>query len=166
MDDKASVNDPKHGFENEPLLNFFKELAKVKNSQRSLALVTNGVLELFVETLIKASCRNHKRITEDNRSFPYSVKLLMLNEVGVLDDEYYKHLDWFRKIRNEAAHKPIFEVTDKSLKGHVSVEYSDPEKLHDLCSTMISAFWNDYIDVLSPVFAPKIHQARARAASS
>lgn len=142
--------------ENEPIVRFFLELQKVKDDHRSLVLVTNGVLELFIETLIKARCKNAKRITGDSRSYPYSAKLLLLNESGVLDDAWYAPLDMFRKLRNRAAHEPFFSVTAADLRHLTNERLSNPEDLPNLCSDILAGFWNAHLEVFGPVFAPKV----------
>jgi hypothetical protein len=57
-----------------------------------------------MNALIINKAKNGKKISNDNRSYPYSSKILILHEIGVLSDEDFKVYDWFRKIRNKAAH--------------------------------------------------------------
>src|SRR4051794_28612572 len=89
-------------------LKFFGQLRSVKGNPRILVLSTNGFLELLVNAVIDTKCKNGKKITSSNRDFSYSTKLLILNEVGLLPDGFYRILDWFRRIRNRAAHEPFF----------------------------------------------------------
>jgi hypothetical protein len=145
----------------EPLMRFFRELNKVKDDHRSLILITNGFLELLIETLIKTNCKNAKRITEDRRSYPYSAKLLLLNESGVLADETYRAFDWFRRLRNRAAHEPFFSIMPADLQRVKDDNLRRPEKFYTLCVHMIGAFWNAHIAVLGPVFAPGVVAPRS-----
>ena len=143
-------------YKDEPVMRFFRELDKVKADQRSLVLVTNGFLELLVESLIREKCKNQKKILDDNRSYPYSAKLLLLNEVGVMPDSTYKIFDWFRKLRNRAAHEPFFEVTKEDLSSVGNEKLRDPKELHELCTLVFAGFWNAHIDVFGPIFASQI----------
>jgi hypothetical protein len=153
-------------FKDEPILRFFRELSKVKESHRSLVLVTNGFLELLVESLVKAKCKNAGRITGDNRSYPYSSKLLILNEIGALPDAQYRLFDWFRKLRNDAAHNPFFEISESTLQQLSNEEFKRPEKFYDFCVILIGGFWSDHLDIFGPVFAPMITGKDANASAS
>lgn len=142
---------------NDPLMRYHRELEKVKDDARSLVLVTNGFFELLIQSLIKAKCKNAKRITEDNRTYPYSAKLLILNEIGILSDQFYATFDKFRRIRNDAAHNPFFQVTTESLQSLNEIKDSNllnPENLYDLCIMLEAALWNSHISVFAPEFFP------------
>jgi hypothetical protein len=140
----------------QPIIRFFCQLGKVKDDHRSLILVTNGFLELLIESLIKARCKNANRIANDSRSYPYSAKLLLLNEAGVLPDETFKAFDWFRKLRNRAAHDPFFAVLPSDLQRVHDDVLKQPNNLYQLCVHIFGGFWNAHIDVFGPVFAPSI----------
>lgn len=129
------------------------ELEKVKADERSLVLVASGYLELLVEILVEARCKHGKQITNDSRSYPYSAKLLILHEIGALDDRLFKHLERFRKLRNRAAHEPFFEITDQDRAGFV--EGKDGSRtLGYHCFSLVAVFWNSNAPVLSPRFLP------------
>ena len=147
------MSDTKAQSQDDDLMKFVKTLKKVKDDHRSLILVTNGFLELMVEALIKAKCKNSKRITDDSRSYPYSAKLIILNEIGALSDTQFRELDWFRKIRNDAAHNPFFEVTPEKLQ-QLAPEWRNPENLLLISIRLFSAFWNGNVDLV-PKFLPK-----------
>ena len=93
-----------------PMIKITREITMVKNNNRLLVLVTHGFIELLVNALIDHYLKNSKKVTNDGRSYPHSTKLLLLNEVGIIDDNLYKVFNWFRKLRNRAAHQPIFKV--------------------------------------------------------
>lgn len=135
---------------------FAVELGKVKDSSRSLILITNGFLELLIETLIKYRCKSAKKILEDSRSFPYSSKLLILNEIGVLPENLFEKLDWFRKLRNKAAHEPFFEVDERTFQNLNYEDIRKPEELYQLCLYLVADVWDANKDVLTPVFAPAV----------
>jgi hypothetical protein len=89
-----------------PIFRFLSALKKAQGDPRLNVLVAHGLVELFVNTVIDAKCRNGKRITEDARGYPHSVRLVILNELGLLSDTQLTLYDWFRKLRNRAAHDP------------------------------------------------------------
>lgn len=147
-------------YRDEPIVKFFRELDKVKDDQRSLVLVTNGILELLVETLVKSKCKNQKRFLQDGRGYPYSAKLLILHEIHAISDETFMAFDWFRKIRNDAAHKPFFAVTADTLKKLKDANLKDPKNLYLLCVTLIGQLWNQNIDTFGPVFSPNMTKSQ------
>ena len=133
---------------------FYVELGKVKDNDRSLVLITNGFLELLVEVLIKNKCKSSKRILGDNRTFPYSSKLIILNEVGAISDKNYHNLDHLRKLRNRAAHEPFFTMQEDSFNNFSVHGYKTINKLYPLCIYLIADMWDENKDVFTPIFAP------------
>jgi len=59
----------------------FMELSVVKDNTRSLVLVTHGFIELLVNALTDYYLKNSKKVTSDERSYPHSIKILLLNEL-------------------------------------------------------------------------------------
>ena len=148
------------------LSSFYRELAKVEGNQRLLVIVTHGFVELLVNTVIDAHCRHgKKKITSNNRDFSHSVKLVLLSELGLLDNKLYQILDWFRKLRNKAAHDVFFELTpdivefaNKSMNRFLPVEVAPVvDDLDQFCKLLIGTIWNKHLDVLLPIFEPKLH---------
>src|SRR5271156_1732911 len=90
---------------------FVNELDAVKPHSRSMLVITQGVLELLVNVLAEKSCVNGDKISADNRTCPYSVKLTILNEMKIIDSYEYTILNTFRDLRNEAAHGYEVEIT-------------------------------------------------------
>lgn len=150
---------------NDPLLAFFRELKKVADNQRSLVIVTHGFIELLINTIIDAHCKHgRKKITSNRRDYSQSVKLVLLSELNVLDDRLYKILDWFRRLRNKAAHEPFFQLTPNDLnyaKNSMDRFFPhDPtKKVNDLnmfCKLLVGTIWNNNLEVLVPVFTPTL----------
>lgn len=137
------------------IIQVFRELYIVRDHTRLLVLVAHGFIELLVNALIDHHLKNSKKVTSDSRSYPHSTKLLILNELGVLDDEQFIVFDWFRKLRNRAAHQPIFSVTDSDLSKITSDEYRDPQNFYSLCVALIGGFWNQHIPIFGPKYAPE-----------
>ncbi len=139
----------------EPLNLLLSEITRNRDNERSLVVVSHGVIELFVNTLIEAHCRNAKRIAEDTRGYPHSARLLILHELGVLTDREYEVYDWFRRLRNRAAHDPFF-VVGKGDFGHLAEGFRDPSKLWELCIDLVGGLWNQNIPALLPRFLPAV----------
>jgi hypothetical protein len=155
MSDKKESWDsiPEH-LKNDLIIQVFKELSLVQGHTRLLVLVAHGFIELMVNALIDHHLKNSKKVTSDSRSYPHSTKLLLLNEIGIIDDQRYKVFDWFRKLRNKAAHQPIFRVTKNELSVIADKKYHDPEKLYEICVDLIGGLWNQHIPIFGPLFAP------------
>ena len=148
---------------------FFHELTKIGDSQRSLVIVTHGFVELLLNSVIDAKCKLGKtKITSSTRDYSHSVKLVLLSELGILDDRLYQILDWFRKLRNRAAHEAFFQVThadldfvNKSmarfLPGNIEPLTGD---LYRFCTLLIGTVWNEHLDVLLAAFEPAQQQGQ------
>jgi len=137
------------------MIKISREMAIVKNNTRLLVLVTHGFLELLVNALVDHYLKNSKKVTNDERLYPHSTKLLILNELGIIDDNLYKVFNWFRKLRNRAAHQPLFKLTKDDLKHIGPKEYQNPDNFYDLCMLeLIAGFWNKHIPIFGPIFAP------------
>jgi len=136
------------------IMQIFKELSLVKGHTRLLVLVTHGFIELLVNALVDHHLKNSKKVTSDGRSYPHSTKILLLNELGIIEDSQYKVFDWFRKLRNKAAHQPIFQVTKNELKNISPEKYKEIDNFYELCIELIGGFWNQHIPIFGPKFAP------------
>lgn len=146
---------------------FFQELATVRDSQRLLVIVTHGFVELLLNAVIDAKCKHgKKKITFNIRDYSHSVKLVLLNELGLLDNRLYQILDWFRKLRNRAAHETFFQLTPQDIEfANNSMDRFLPVKveptvgdLDRFCKLLIGTIWNKHLDVLVPIFEPKLHR--------
>jgi hypothetical protein len=138
---------------------FFQEIGRVKD-QRLLLLVSHGVLELLVNSLIDLKCKNAKRIASDSRGFPHAARLLILNEIGVISDLQLKVYDSFRRLRNRAAHEPLFVIKAADLAAF-SERFRDPASLYLFCTALVSGLWNDHVTDLAPRFLPSMAGAVA-----
>ena len=119
--------------------------------------ITHGFLELIVSALIQAKAKNGKKIKSDTRSYPYSSQILILNEIAVISDEEFKVLDWFRKMRNRAAHEAIFKMTNNDLaKIRCEGKKVHIENFTKLCNMLIFDLINNKIDILGPQIMPSL----------
>lgn len=95
---------------------FLNEVELVSDNPRLSILIINGLMELMVSILIRNQLKHGKKIEEDNRSYSYSTKILILNELGIIGDELFYNMDKLRDLRNRAAHQPFFEIQDSDLE--------------------------------------------------
>ena len=154
--DLNSKENIKERIENNLLLQIMQELGHLKDQHRLQIFVTHGFLELLMNVLIKAYAKNEKKISQDNRSFPYSIKILLLHELNVLNDDDYAIYDWFRKLRNRAAHDPLFKLTENDLQRIKPNKFSKIDNFHKICIDLALRLWNRHKDVLAPEFAPTL----------
>jgi hypothetical protein len=142
---------------NDAFVRFLGQIAKVQHDQRLLILVSHGVLELLVNGLIDTKCKNAKRIASDSRGYPHSARLLILNEIGAISNEQLKQYDAFRRLRNRAAHDPLFSVTTSDLEPFS--QYYQKTNLYLLCTAIVASLWNDHVPVLAARFLPSMSEA-------
>jgi len=142
---------------------FLNEINSVKHSPRFQIIVTQGVLELLVNTLVEQNCKRGKMIIERTRDYPYSVKLVLLHEKGLISDFQYQQLDALRSIRNKAAHEARFELTTDMLAPFNGVTYiggdlklNDPKNFAVLCIQTVFGFWNHGVRLFAPIFEPHL----------
>ena len=142
---------------NDVLESFFNELIAVKEHHRSLVIIAHGYIELFLNSIINEKCKHGKtRITKNHRDFPLSVKLTILNELGIMDDTLFQILDYFRKIRNRAAHDASFSITfddwqllNQGLDRFIPEESKvKPNDLAHFCKLLIGTLWNENLDIV------------------
>lgn len=122
------------------LLKVFQELSTVRDNHRLLVLVTNGFLEILINALIKEKLKMGKRISDLPN---YAIKILFIYETNLINDELFKGLETIRKIRNRAAHEPIFQLEPTDLSD-LPKEFQNPKKFYDACINIVGAFWNKY----------------------
>lgn len=142
------------------LESFFKELGAVKYHHRTLVIIAHGYIELLLNSIIDVKCKHGKvRITKNNRDFSLSVKLTLLNELGIVNDALFKILDKFRKIRNRAAHEASFSISSEEwqalntglnrfLPGESKIK---PNDLLHFCKLLIGTLWNENLDIVSGI---------------
>jgi hypothetical protein len=123
------------------------------------------VLELLVNTLVKHKCKSGKKIIEKTRDYPYSVKLVLLHEKGLISDFQFQQLNALRNIRNKAAHEAQFKLTPEMLapfRGVIStgrnVKLDDPKNFPFLCGDTVMGFWNQSVKLFAPIFEPHLFQ--------
>ncbi|MBA4197184.1 MAG: hypothetical protein C0459_06470 [Chitinophaga sp.] len=163
---KAKINTVKKGkddneefgekIKKDLLFRVFKELGSLNGQPRIQLFIAHGFLELLINALIKAKAKNGKKITDDTRSYPYASQLLILHEIGELTDQDYILYTWFRKLRNKAAHEPLFNLTIADFDPTIKEEYRSIDKFYSVCEDLMLRLWNKNKDILVPVFVPTL----------
>jgi hypothetical protein len=140
---------------------FAKQLDLLPDPRMQI-IVTCGFVELLVNTLIEEECRHAARII-DSRDFPLSVRLILLHEIGVIDDPWFKMLDCLRSIRNDAAHEAVFSVGSNDLQVFqelatkfpdafpASLDTKNPDSLKFICQGIVFGFWVRYAEIFGKV---------------
>jgi hypothetical protein len=124
-----------------------RDLERYRDNPRFLLILSCSFAELLIATLIEEHCRNGKRINGNDRDFPFSVRLTLLHEMGVLQDPHFLWLNWLRKQRNNAAHEADFRFTAKSLPAWAGKHHRTPDKLFSLCVNILGLIWNQHVEL-------------------
>ncbi len=120
------------------------DLEHYRNNPRFLLVLSCSFAELLIGTLIEETCKDGKKINDNTRDFPFSVRLTLLREMGHLHDLHFKWLNWLRKQRNDAAHKPDFRFTDERMPEWGGDNHRTVEKLFSLCLNILAVVWNQH----------------------
>lgn len=145
--DEIKEIDPEFLSKEGMLPSILNELNHFKNNHRLLLVVSCTFTELMVSTLIEKYCKNGKTINNNTRDFPFSVRLTLLYEMKILNEAEFISLNWLRKKRNDAAHKPDFNFTKEHLPNWVDKNHSEPDNLFSLCINIIGLFWNRHVSL-------------------
>jgi hypothetical protein len=137
-----------------PFLKVLASLYRMRDEPRLLVLVTHGFIELLINAIADEKCRNASKITSNSRDFPHSAKLTILHEMRVLSDHHYRLLNWFRKLRNDSAHDPFFELTPSRLDLMANEKFREVKNLSVLCRLMLMDLWRSYDTIIGNVFMP------------
>ncbi len=134
-----------------------QEFEMLQHHPRSCVIVMHGFIELLINTLVEEKCKFGKKMASNNRGYPHSVKLTLLYELDLIDEESFKKLSWFRKLRNDAAHEAVFSVTPDNLQMFAGTKFADVSHFPLLCMEIFMSLWNDYPDLFSSKFSPEGH---------
>lgn len=142
------------------LVSFFTQLQLVETNNRSLVIITREFVDLLLNTIINHKCKHgHAIITSNNRYYTQSVRLILMNELSLIDDRLFKILDRFRKFRNRAVHEPFFEVkpadldfTSRSMERFVPAVPEQTDLLR-FCMYLVGTVWNRHVDIMQKAFS-------------
>lgn len=105
----------------------------------------------IVETLISDLIQQHTKHASKYRRLSLSAKLDILHELGIVSDFDYERISHLRKIRNDAAHNPIFEVDVSSIKdGWIKQSVYKHDRLNDFLINVACGFWNNHPEIRNP----------------
>ena len=124
-----------------------RELDHYRDNPRFLLVLSCSFAELLIGTLIEARCKDGNRINDNTRDFPFSVRLTLLREMGLLHDLHFTWFNWLRKQRNDAAHKAGFRFTTDRMPEWGGDEHKTPDKLFSLCANVLCIFWNQHVEL-------------------
>lgn len=85
----------------------------------------------------------------------HNQRLEKLKKESVIDDFQFKLYDWFRELRNDAVHNPIFRLKEsdfEKLDGLVKKEQLSVNSLHSFSVKLISELWNKNLEVLGAAY--------------
>ena len=136
------------------LTRVFKELNDQQNNARHCVILMHGFIELLINVLIEAHCKNGKQITSSSRDYPHSTKLLILYELSILNAAQFKVLSWFRKLRNRAAHTPLFDLTPNDLVAFRGTSFESVDQFALLCVDIFCDIWNQHAHLFAEKFSP------------
>ncbi len=129
------------------IISLFRKLGENENDEFKLIILVNTLLELLVNILVKEKIKNNK-VVEGNE-YTYAIKLVILNEKNIINDVLFKEIEILRKIRNRAAHEPIFHLNNDELRG---LPIRENEKLYDGCMIVLGSLWNENKDIFLNYF--------------
>jgi len=164
MANKIKFADPNRDISDQ----FTDSLQRVADDPRATILVGPGFIEAMVSALLEARCKNKSRINENGREFTHSVKLIVLNEMGVIPDVLHERLHHLRKLRNDAAHQPLFVTDDAKItemakdvshQGHFKL-YKSP--LFSFMTQCLHELWQLDYDFFEALFAPRGREHRLK----
>ncbi len=132
---------------------FHEEINIVKNHDRSLAIITSGFIELLINNIIDEKCKVKSKNINN-----LSIKFILLNELGIIDDKLYDILKDFNKIRNKAAHKAQFNI-DKDTQQRFNnglKRFGLPDRYGEndfciFCKQLLGTLWNANLDEVKDI---------------
>lgn len=130
------------------IIPLFHKLGEAENDDFKLIILTNALLELLTNILIEEKLKNKNKIANGNE-YTYAIKLVILNERNIINDILFKDIDTLRKIRNKAAHEPVFKLNHNDIK-YLPIRKN--EKLYDGCVTVIGSLWNQHKNIFMKYF--------------
>jgi len=154
----------------DPFVKVLRQVGDRKADPRVVVLVAHGLIELMINTLVDHSCRNAKAITSDTRGYPYSTKLVVVCEKGVVSNSLFEALEILRRLRSDAALQPFFDVDGRrirqlaaTMEKHLATREEGQtypyDSLNDFWGYLVHGLFSQIQGVLLPIFAPCVHKA-------
>ncbi|MDH5898178.1 hypothetical protein [Vibrio splendidus] len=130
------------------MLQVSDEIGLVKDNPRLLIIVSHSFVEMIVKTLCDYYIPDVKLVNHNQR-------LEKLRKEKVLDEFQFKLYNWFRDLRNQAAHTPVFRLEASNfaeLSGMVNKDLLEVKSFHLFSIKLIAELWNKHLDILVPVY--------------
>jgi hypothetical protein len=126
-----------------------REFEMLQHHARSCTIIMSGFIELLVNTLIQEKCQgiNEKSVKTHGQ------RIGVLHAKKLIDDDEFNKLEWFRKLRNEAAHEAVFDIGKKNFDLFKGTQFESAARFPGLCMDVFVRFWNknkDTFKKLSP----------------
>lgn len=137
--------------ESDYMLQVCEEIGIVKDNPRLLVIVSHSFVEMMVKTLLdhhapSMQLKNHNQ------------RLEKLKKESIIDDFQFNLYDWFRELRNDAVHTPVFRLKEsdfEKLRELVKKEQLGVNNFHNFSIKLISELWNKNLDILGAVYLSK-----------
>jgi hypothetical protein len=120
----------------------------VKDNPRLLIIVSHSFVEMMIKTLLEHHYPDIKLKNHHQR-------LEKLVKERIIDKFQFELYDWFRELRNQAVHTPIFRLQEScfdALIGHVKVDQLGVNNFHSFSFSLITELWNKNLDILGDVY--------------
>nr|OEF39681.1 hypothetical protein OAC_12300 [Vibrio cyclitrophicus 1F273] len=130
------------------MLQVSNEIGVVKDNPRLLIIVSHSFVEMIIKTLCDYYIPGVKLVNHHQR-------LEKLRKEKVLNEFQFKLYNWFRELRNQAVHTPVFRLEASSfaeLRGVVKEDLLEVQSFHLFSIKLITELWNKHLDILVPVY--------------
>ena len=114
---------------------------------RLALIIVYAAAEMILDFLLKAFCKHSSMISDTHT--PFMGKVILLNEIGVIDEKLFKNLNRLKQLRHLVAHKPADDIKWKgkfafNKKSDIYKKFVDDfgEPPQDLLGN-IFCVWND-----------------------
>ena len=122
----------------EEFLKGIEEFSLEKN-ERAAVILAFSMLEQFVSDLLKIKCKH----PEGYKNLSVSVKISLLHDIGEISNNEYESINWLRRQRNKAAHKPGYKVDRSGIqKKWIAPLLEKMDLLQSYLITAVGGFWN------------------------
>ena len=109
------------------------------NNDRASIIFAFSMVEAMVDDLIVLKTKHHRSY----QNLSVATKINILHELSSLTDNQYEALNWFRRQRNKAAHRPGFspaigEIQDRWIMPGMDEDFP----LRNFLITTVGTLWN------------------------
>ena len=115
------------------------------NNERAVVIFAFSMIEKFVSDLLELKSKHQSSY----KHLSISVKISLLHDMGELSDWELECIDWLRKQRNKAAHKPGFIMQRAEIPNRcMMVQFQGLwEPLKNILITTVGGFWNEHPEI-------------------